>query len=66
MGNHVAGQAVGLAAEQALSTRQPGETALSILDRICNKYRGSDAEWTLILRSTDNPGDKSRVVEGAW
>jgi hypothetical protein len=45
MGNHVAGQAVGLAAEHALSTRVEGETAMAILDRVCRKYHGADAEW---------------------
>lgn len=45
MGNHVAGRAVGLAAEQALRARQPGETALDLLDRVCVTYRGTDAEF---------------------
>lgn len=45
MGNHAAGQAIGLAAEHALSQREPGESALSILDRVCAKYRGYDAEF---------------------
>lgn len=45
MGNHVAGRAVGLAAEQALRARQPGETALDILDRVCETYRRTDAEF---------------------
>mgnify|MGYP003430721545 FL=1 len=45
MGNHVAGQAIGQAAELAIATRKSGETALGILDRICKKYRGSDAEF---------------------
>lgn len=54
MGNHAAGQAVGLAAQHALSVRAPGETALDILDRACRKYRGSDAEFE--SEDTANPG----------
>ena len=45
MGNHAVGNAVGPQAEDALRARQPGETALSILDRICNRWRNTDAEW---------------------
>lgn len=44
MGNHATGKAVGLAAELALSQRQPGETALSLLDKVCKGY-GGDAEF---------------------
>lgn len=54
MGNHAAGNAIGQAAQHALAVRQPGETALSILDRICKKYRGSDAEFE--SEDPDAPG----------
>jgi hypothetical protein len=54
MGNHAAGQAVGLAAEHALSVRLPGEGALAILDRVCLKYQGSDAEFE--SEDPANPG----------
>ena len=56
MGNHTVGRAVGLAAEQALLARRPGETALSILDRICTTYRGSDAEF-----ESQDPNNPNRV-----
>lgn len=45
MGNHAVGFAVGPQAEDALRARQPGETALAILDRICGRWRNTDAEW---------------------
>jgi hypothetical protein len=45
MGNPAAGHAIGLSAEHALSVRQPGEDALAILDRVCQKYQGKDAEF---------------------
>jgi hypothetical protein len=46
MGNHVAGKAMGLAAQLALSLRQPdAASALEILDSICEPYRGCDAEF---------------------
>lgn len=45
MGNHTAGLAMGKAAEQAIANRRPSEAALSILDRICEPYRGCDAEF---------------------
>lgn len=45
MGNHTVGLAIGRAAEAAVATRRPGETAISILDRICEPYRGTDAEF---------------------
>lgn len=54
MGNHVAGQAVGLAAEAALKARQPGQTALTLLDVACLKYRGADAEFE--AEDPANPG----------
>lgn len=54
MGNHVAGRAIGLAAEHAVMTRQPGETAIAILDRICERFRGCDAEFE--SEDPENPG----------
>lgn len=45
MGNHVAGRAIGLAAEHARLTRKPGDTAIELLDRVCARYRGADAEF---------------------
>ncbi len=45
MGNHAAGKAIGLAAEQAVRGRREGESALEILDRICRPYQGADAEF---------------------
>lgn len=54
MGNHVAGQAVGLAAKVVAKIRQQGETALSLLDRACKKYRGCDAEFE--SEDPSNPG----------
>lgn len=45
MGNHAVGFAVGPQAEDAVRARQPGESALEILDRICDKWRNTDAEW---------------------
>lgn len=45
MGNHAVGQAMDRAAQQAVRTRQPGESAIQILDRICTPYRNTDAEF---------------------
>ena len=45
MGNHAVGFSVGPQAEEALRARKPGETALSILDRLCDRWRNTDAEW---------------------
>lgn len=45
MGNHAVGKAVGPQAEEAVRARQPGESALAILDRLCNPWRNTDAEW---------------------
>ncbi len=56
MGNHAVGNTVGPQAEVALRNRQPGETALDILDRLCEPWRGTDAEW----ESTD-PSDPDSV-----
>lgn len=54
MGNHAAGKAIGLAAELALSRRQPGDTALGLLDAACRGHRGCDAEFE--SEDPDNPG----------
>jgi len=54
MGNHTVGEAMGRAAEAALRNRQPGETALDILDRICGPYRDTDAEFEAV--DPANPG----------
>ena len=45
MGNHATGTAIGLASIEAVRSRKPGESALSILDRLCTPYRGDDAEF---------------------
>jgi hypothetical protein len=45
MGNHTVGLVVGPQAELALKTRERGETALAILDRLCTPWRNTDAEW---------------------
>lgn len=44
MGDHYSGTAIGQAAMEAERNRKD-ETALDILDRICSRYRGSDAEF---------------------
>lgn len=44
MGNHEVGRAMGRMAEMALKMRT-NQTALEILDEICEPYRGSDAEF---------------------
>jgi hypothetical protein len=54
MGNHAAGKAMGMAAEEAVRTRKAGERALEMLDRICNPYRGADAEFE--AEDPANPG----------
>lgn len=45
MGDHYIGREMGRAAEHAVATRKPGETALDILDRICKPHKGRDAEF---------------------
>ncbi len=45
MGNHAAGKAIGLAAEEAVRGRKENESALEILDRICRPWQGADAEF---------------------
>lgn len=54
MGNHTVGLAIGKAAEAAIANRRVGETAISILDRICEPYRGYDAEFE--SEDPDRPG----------
>ncbi len=44
MGNHGAGRAMGRMAEMALKMRTT-QTALALLDEICEPYRGCDAEF---------------------
>ncbi len=44
MGNHEVGRAMGLQAEMALNMRT-NQTALELLDVICEPYRGADAEF---------------------
>ncbi|KKN50937.1 hypothetical protein LCGC14_0628020 [marine sediment metagenome] len=44
MGNHAVGRAMGLMAEMALKMRT-NQPALSLLDEICEPYRGADAEF---------------------
>ena len=45
MGNHDAGVAMGRMAEALVQRRAPDESALSLLDTICEPYRNCDAEW---------------------
>lgn len=56
MGNHFVGRAIGLGAEAELKRRLPEETALEILDRLCELYRGSDAEF-----GAEDPGQPGRI-----
>jgi hypothetical protein len=44
MGNHEVGRAMGLAAILALKMRT-NQTAVALLDEICEPYRGADAEF---------------------
>ncbi|KKM21450.1 hypothetical protein LCGC14_1635330 [marine sediment metagenome] len=44
MGNHEVGRAMGRMAEMALKMKK-NQTALSLLDEICEPYRGADAEF---------------------
>jgi len=44
MGNHTAGRAMGKAAEMALEMRTD-QKALDLLDKICEPWRGCDAEF---------------------
>ena len=53
MGNHAAGRAMGRMAEMALKMRT-NQTALELLDEICEPYRGADAEFE--AEDPDNPG----------
>jgi len=52
MGNHEAGRAMGRGAEMALQMRT-NQTALELLDMICEPYRGADAEFEAV--DPDNP-----------
>lgn len=54
MGNHVAGKAIGLLAQTLWERRQPGETALELLDQACAGYRNCDAEFE--AEDPNNPG----------
>jgi hypothetical protein len=56
MGNHQAGDAMGRMAATLIERRKPGETALQLLDVICEPWRGCDAEF----ESTD-PNNSSQV-----
>jgi hypothetical protein len=54
MGNHEVGRAMGRMAEMALKMRA-NQTALELLDEICEPYRGSDAEFE--SEDPKNPGN---------
>ena len=56
MGNHQAGREIGKAAEAAVAVRKAGETALAILDRVCSRHRGCDAEF-----ESEDPNNPSNV-----
>ena len=47
MGNHEVGRAMGRMAEMALKMRT-SQTALELLDEICEPYRGCDAEFEAV------------------
>jgi hypothetical protein len=53
MGNHDAGRAMGRAAVLALKMRT-NQSALELLDEICEPYRGADAEFE--AEDPKNPG----------
>ena len=53
MGNHEVGRAMGRSAELAIEMRT-NQTALELLDKICEPYRGADAEFE--AEDPDNPG----------
>lgn len=50
MGNHEVGRAMGRMAEVVLKlrTNPTTQTALSLLDQICEPYRGADAEFEAV------------------
>lgn len=54
MGNHQAGSAMGRMAAQLIDRRKPGETALQLLDTICEPWRACDAEFE--SEDLANPG----------
>lgn len=45
MGNHYAGNTIGKQAQAIYANRPAGQTALQILDQICEPFRGCDAEF---------------------
>ena len=53
MGNHTAGMAMGRLATAMLRTRV-AQPALSMLDEICERYRGCDAEFE--VENSAKPG----------
>lgn len=53
MGNHEVGKAMGRMAEMALKMRT-SQTALELLDEICEPYRSADAEFE--AEDPNNPG----------
>lgn len=54
MGNHTAGAAMGRATELALEMRTT-QTAIELLDKICEPWRGCDAEFE--SEDPNNPGN---------
>lgn len=56
MGNHAIAKAVGLAAEAAVRMRSPDQSALDILDMLCDPWRGCDAEW-----EAEDPGRPGHI-----
>ena len=77
MGNHDAGRAMGRMADLALKMRT-NQTALEILDQICEPYRGCDAEFEAVdpanphrthpeyFRYTDPNGTLGRLIQEAF
>lgn len=77
MGNHDAGRAMGRMADLALKMRT-NQTALELLDQICEPYRGCDAEFEAVdpnnphrthpeyYRYTDPNGPLGRLIQEAF
>lgn len=56
MGNHYAGNAMGKSAESLSKIRRPGQSAIELLDAICEPYHGCDAEF-----EAENPKKRGQV-----
>lgn len=69
MGNHAVGRAMGRMAEMAIKMRT-NQTALELLDEICEPYRGADAEFeaedSAYCRYTDPKGPLGILIQEAF